>query len=373
MKTFAWIIALACIALGLTSLRDADGGSAAAPSSAAPSATAAQPDERVFETGVPAELTAEARTEMREWAEWLDSAEDLAIPTEYVEGGGDAVVAQFEALAASYPGSQANATALAAAADDLAPAYRALDRGAPAEARAARWFEAAATDLDGLGARIVEDFERAERESGYRLSGQAFDTDAAWTNSATVERWLDADTVETSLGTVRLIGIDTPTLGEGCSTADDALAAVEQIAPAGTIVTLVNPQAVEDTDKYGRLLRYIDLADGTDVGYSLLLNGVAEARFDSRDGFVWHPREKAYRDGAVQVADAGCAWVSEFASGFAPAEGEDVENRAARLASVELALDGAGTRFEILLESAQAAHAAAEKAEKAEKAAAQAD
>ncbi|WP_062304477.1 thermonuclease family protein [Demequina subtropica] len=369
MKTFAWITALACIALGLTSLRDGDDALASVASTAAPSASASARDARVFETGEPAELSAEARSEMRDWGVWLDDAGGLAIPAEYAAGEGDKVVTHLESLAESYPGSEAVATELAQAADDLARAYRYLDMGSSGLEGATRWFEAAVKDLEGLSDRIVEDFEDAERESGYRLSGQAFDTEAAWTDSATVERWLDGDTVETSLGTVRLIGVDTPTLQGRCATADGALAAAEQIAPAGTIVTLVNPQSVDDTDGYGRLLRYVELADGADVGYSLLLNEVAEARFDSRDGYAWHPREKGYRDGSLQVADAGCEWVSDVAAGFVPADAA-ADDRSSRLSAVTGALDGAGARFAQVTESARAAHAAAEAEEAAAEAAA---
>jgi hypothetical protein len=51
----------------------------------------------------------------------------------------------------------------------------------------------------------------------------------------------------------------------------------------------------DDRDRYGRLLRYVEIADGTvDVGAHLLVDGVAVARYDSRDGYGHHDREATY-------------------------------------------------------------------------------
>ena len=49
----------------------------------------------------------------------------------------------------------------------------------------------------------------------------------------------------------------------------------------------------EDRDQYDRLLRYVDV-DGVDAGLSLLRRGLAIARYDSRDGYGFHPREPQY-------------------------------------------------------------------------------
>ena len=67
------------------------------------------------------------------------------------------------------------------------------------------------------------------------------------------------------------------------------------------MASLVNGQPVsltpggdgEDTDRYGRLLRYVDVA-GVDAGLRLVADGVAAARYDSRDGYGAHDRETAY-------------------------------------------------------------------------------
>ena len=96
-----------------------------------------------------------------------------------------------------------------------------------------------------------------------------------------------------------------------CSQAGDAKNYANSLAPAGTKIRLENPYAVDDTDKDGRLLRYVDLNEGdkADIGYSLLLSNLARARFDSRDGYQWHPREKAYRATKANPSQASvCHW-----------------------------------------------------------------
>ena len=100
---------------------------------------------------------------------------------------------------------------------------------------------------------------------------------------------MDGDTVELGNGeTVRLVGIDAPEAGEcGHERAADSL------------VRMVLRQAVllgesdEDRDRYGRLLRYVDIGR-QDAGLRLIKNGLAIARYDSRDGYGFHPREARY-------------------------------------------------------------------------------
>ncbi len=108
--------------------------------------------------------------------------------------------------------------------------------------------------------------------------------------TVTVERVVDGDTLEVSSGDrVRLIGIDTPEVGE-CG--DDEAAAVLRRLVDGRRVTLV-AGASQDRDRYGRLLRYVEV-DGVDANLVLLQRGRAIARYDSRDGYGPHPREDAY-------------------------------------------------------------------------------
>jgi len=49
----------------------------------------------------------------------------------------------------------------------------------------------------------------------------------------------------------------------------------------------------EDTDRYGRLLRYVDRGD-VDAGLRQIQSGWAIARYDSRDGYGFHARENRY-------------------------------------------------------------------------------
>lgn len=101
---------------------------------------------------------------------------------------------------------------------------------------------------------------------------------------------VDGDTLDVSSGErVRLIGIDTPEIGQ-CGYAE-ATATLRDLV-GGRAVTLV-PGARDDRDRYGRLLRYVEV-DGTDVNLLMLLSGRAIARYDSRDGYGRHPREDRY-------------------------------------------------------------------------------
>ena len=49
----------------------------------------------------------------------------------------------------------------------------------------------------------------------------------------------------------------------------------------------------EDRDRYGRLLRYVDVG-AQDAGLRLIKDGLAIAGYDSRDGYGDHPREPLY-------------------------------------------------------------------------------
>ena len=61
-------------------------------------------------------------------------------------------------------------------------------------------------------------------------------------------------------------------------------------------------------DRYGRLLRYVQVKK-IDVGFELQLANLAKARYDSLDGFPWHPRERSYRMlGATLDRKAVCQW-----------------------------------------------------------------
>lgn len=114
---------------------------------------------------------------------------------------------------------------------------------------------------------------------------------AATSRTVRVTHVVDGDTLVIGSGErVRLIGIDTPERGNcGYREAADALRTLVE----GRKVTLVNPESVQDEDRYRRLLRYVDRA-GKDAGYDLLEVGLAVARYDSTDGYDPHPREARY-------------------------------------------------------------------------------
>jgi endonuclease YncB( thermonuclease family) len=108
--------------------------------------------------------------------------------------------------------------------------------------------------------------------------------------ASTVSAVIDGDTVDLSDGErVRLIGIDTPEQGQPGYAA--AAAAMSAMVLGHQVV--LSPGAQQDRDRYGRLLRYVDV-DGQDVGLAMIAQGWAVARYDSRDGYGHHPREEAY-------------------------------------------------------------------------------
>jgi endonuclease YncB( thermonuclease family) len=124
----------------------------------------------------------------------------------------------------------------------------------------------------------------------YRAINTDRDPSLGWT----VTHVVDGDTLDVTSTTgvierVRLVGVDAPERGEcGFTEATDAL---RQLT-LGQQVMLV-PGAQDDRDRYGRLLRYIDVG-GTDAGLEMIRRGLAIARYDSRDGYGAHPREADY-------------------------------------------------------------------------------
>jgi endonuclease YncB( thermonuclease family) len=120
------------------------------------------------------------------------------------------------------------------------------------------------------------------------------DSDLDKDQSSTVSRIIDGDTIEVTDGSgrtekVRLIGIDTPESGKcgydesGNRLSKLILNAEVQLVTGGT----------DDRDRYGRLLRYVDMGD-IDAGRILIEEGFAIARYDSRDGYPEHDRESGY-------------------------------------------------------------------------------
>ena len=72
---------------------------------------------------------------------------------------------------------------------------------------------------------------------------------------------------------VRIIGVNTPESGECFS--EEATDALSELV-AGNDLVLVADRS--DVDQFGRALRYVETADGVDVGAELVANGFAIAR-----------------------------------------------------------------------------------------------
>jgi len=136
------------------------------------------------------------------------------------------------------------------------------------------------------------DAEKREESSDAGTSKAASTSNAKPSSAVTVTHVVDGDTVYTSDGgKIRLIGYDTPERGE-CGF-DDAKAFVANLV-LNKAVELVNPAGVDDADKYDRLLRYVTVG-GKDLGTAVLQAGLANARYDSLDGYDRHPKQDDYR------------------------------------------------------------------------------
>lgn len=106
--------------------------------------------------------------------------------------------------------------------------------------------------------------------------------------TATVDRPIDGDTIDvvTADGTnerIRLLGVDTPETKKPDIPVEcmgpEASRLTETLAPAGAQVTLVEDDAADEQDQYGRLLRHVivddDSTSETSLGGELLSRGLA--------------------------------------------------------------------------------------------------
>ena len=93
-----------------------------------------------------------------------------------------------------------------------------------------------------------------------------------------VARVNDGDTLTLRSGAkIRLVQIDAPELTSDCY-GRAAQRALATLAPVGARVGIVRDPALDDRDRYGRLLRYV-LVDGTDVNVELVRRGAASPYF----------------------------------------------------------------------------------------------
>jgi endonuclease YncB( thermonuclease family) len=147
--------------------------------------------------------------------------------------------------------------------------------------------------------------------------------------TTTVTRVIDGDTVETTdtagnVLTIRIIGIDAPEM-DTC----EGLAAAEAMTAIALNQTVTLPLGGdgEDLDKHGRSLRYVDLDNtATDAGFTLIQQGHAVARYDSRDGYGQHTRENAYIAADALTPNHACAPVPTQEPEPAPAPNAGSDN-----------------------------------------------
>lgn len=100
-------------------------------------------------------------------------------------------------------------------------------------------------------------------------------------DTAAVERVGDGDSFELQGGErVRLLQVDAPELGEGECYAEQATELLRALLRPGEAVELEADPALDDTDRYGRLLRYV-IADGVNLNVELVRQGAAAPYFRS--------------------------------------------------------------------------------------------
>jgi endonuclease YncB( thermonuclease family) len=143
-----------------------------------------------------------------------------------------------------------------------------------------------ASDSREKGSNATRD-KRATPETSSSSTGEA--TRARQPRTYLVSRVIDGDTIELGNGSdVRIVGIDTPEVGQcGYDAATNNMTRLvlnEQVR-----LTMSD----EDTDRYGRLLRYVNVGS-LDAGLQQIKQGFAIARYDSRDGYGFHVREPSY-------------------------------------------------------------------------------
>lgn len=169
----------------------------------------------------------------------------------------------------------------------------------------------------------------AAPRSASRAPAEVPTTGSTATDVWTVINVVDGDTVDVRSASgnrarVRVIGIDTPERGEcGFSEASSALTALVLHQQVDLVAG-----ARDDRDRYGRILRYVDVGS-TDPGLSLIQQGYAIARYDSRDGYGHHRRQDAYiaADTATTHYCAGTAKPSPSPEAAPPPRTSPTEQR----------------------------------------------
>lgn len=110
-------------------------------------------------------------------------------------------------------------------------------------------------------------------------AGPSAGTPRAAAETAVVAWVTDGDTVRLTDGRrVRLLQIDTPELGTGECYSRAARTALVRLAPPGARVTLEPDTALDQVDRYGRILRYL-VRGGVNLDIELVAQGAAAPYF----------------------------------------------------------------------------------------------
>lgn len=100
----------------------------------------------------------------------------------------------------------------------------------------------------------------------------------------TVDKVVDGDTIHVLYGTstiykIRILGINTPETVDPRKPVEcfgkEASLHMKEILPRGTYVHLIADSSQNEIDKYGRLLRYVEIGTSTDIGLSMIRDGYA--------------------------------------------------------------------------------------------------
>ena len=130
---------------------------------------------------------------------------------------------------------------------------------------------------------------------------------------------VDGDTVKVRLGgtteRVRVIGIDTPELASSDCYAQEAASKMQSLVQSKSVRLVADPTQA-DRDRYGRLLRHLQLADGRSVAQILITGGFGEEYTYDRA----YAGQAAYRsaEAAARKAHRGL-WSSACSTPAAPA------------------------------------------------------
>lgn len=130
---------------------------------------------------------------------------------------------------------------------------------------------------------------------------------------------IDGDTIVVRIGdreeTVRFLGINTPETVDQRKPVQcfgrEASSQMKSLLSEGHVVLVSSPNR-EDRDKYGRLLRYVELPDGTDLNLKMLKGGFA---YEYTYGTPYSRRD-AYRTAEEKARAAGRGlWSPETCDG----------------------------------------------------------